>query len=446
MPMYWQGYYGPTKGLPPQQQPLLRPPPGLSLPPSMWQSMQYPAMNVSFPTAASNLPASQLSENPPPLLPHFGTGAQNLQSSVLPAQSSTVVSDSSANLNPDRTSALTLPTAAPSSSLPSVSASSTALDKSSVILSFSEKPKTVPDPIMPFKGMPDSASSTIGTTSSVLNDGMLPSLVTPGQLLQPGLVTASLSMSSQTAQKDVEVVHVSSPELTSTSALAPVSAKAPPPVLAQVPPPVSAQASPPLLAQAPPSLLAQAPPQPPKTEGQGPILASPSPSGYKLHGAPMHAYHSYRGGHERGRGNGISHSATRFTEEFDFTAMNEKFNKDEVWGHLGKSTQPQEDADDLQNEDSVGSLKVEVKPVYVKDDFFDSLSCDSLGGGSHNGRTRFVEQRRRDTETFGDFPRHRGGRGGRGPFHGGRARGSYYGRGYGYAGRGRGYDMANRTT
>lgn len=58
----------------------------------------------------------------------------------------------------------------------------------------------------------------------------------------------------------------------------------------------------------------------------------------------------------------IARSATRFEEDFDFTAMNEKFNKEEVWGHLGKSHKAQ-DRDDLLDEDDVGSSKHETK-VY----------------------------------------------------------------------------------
>ena len=48
-------------------------------------------------------------------------------------------------------------------------------------------------------------------------------------------------------------------------------------------------------------------------------------------------------------------------------------------------------------------------------------------------------------QTFGDFVRHRGARGGRGLLRGGgRSRGGYYGRGYGYTPRGRGRGVLHR--
>lgn len=55
-----------------------------------------------------------------------------------------------------------------------------------------------------------------------------------------------------------------------------------------------------------------------------------------------------------------SHQVMKFTEDFDFTAMNEKFNKDEVWGHLGKSTNGDGD-DDSPIVDEAELPKIEVK-------------------------------------------------------------------------------------
>ncbi|XP_043698235.1 protein decapping 5-like [Telopea speciosissima] len=403
VPMYWQGYYGPSSGLSHQQQSLLRPPPSLSMPP-MQQPMLYPGTNASLPTGASNL-----TEFRPPLIPPVGSGLTNLSSTapppstlpstMPPVQSAAVASETSPSLMPNKSSTHALPMAASSTSLPLVSPLTTrTLDVDPIVPPISNKPKTVPRPTLP------PVSSIVGTSCSSHTETPT-SLITPGQLLQPAPAPIASSQPSQPAHKDVEVVQASSAE----------------------PPPLT------------------------PTQFKAPILPLPSPSEQKLNGGPLHTRYNHRG-RERGRGNGVSHPVTKFTEDFDFMAMNEKFKKDEVWGHLGKSSMmkmrdnegngKETDGDDSQEEDCAGSSKFETKPVYVKDNFFDSLSCNALDRGSRNGRTRFSEQVKIDTETFGDFPRHRGGRGsGRG----GRYRGSYYGRGYGYVGRGRGQTVSSRA-
>ncbi|KAL6136729.1 hypothetical protein ACLB2K_062024 [Fragaria x ananassa] len=456
MEMYWQGFSGPSNGFQHQQQSLLMPSPGLSMPPSMQQPMLYPTMNASLSAGSSGPSTSKPSESPSAFLPPFGTGTPNvhspmlssqspaptmgtlgdLQSSMFPSKSSATVSESSSSLILNKASPQTLPTAASSTSLPLVSPLTPALDKTNILLPASDKPTAV----MPLTS--ESVPSMARTSGSVLPEGAVPPLVTPGQFFQPELTMVSSSQPSQTAQRDVEVVKVSSSEL-------------------------------------PPSPAAAA------KDSQDPILPLPAPSIPKLHGAHAFGHQSYRGGHERGghafshqsyrggrergghalshqsyrggrergghafihqsnrgsergRGNGISRPVTRFTEDFDFTAMNEKFNKDEVWGDLGKSNKALEDGGESQDEADVGASPCDdTKNVYVKDDFFDSLSCDALDRGSQNGRTKFSEQMRKDTETFGYSPRHRGGRGGRWNGRGGRWNGSYHGGGYGNAGQGR---------
>ncbi|XAR65374.1 hypothetical protein NMG60_11009474 [Bertholletia excelsa] len=422
MPMYWQGFYGPPNGLPQlHQQSLLRPPPGLSMPPPMQQSMQYSGFNASVPTGASTLPGSNLPEYPPSLVPAT-TSALNLTTTAFPAStlpstlplapSITLAPEALPSSVPNNVPNAVLPTATLSANLPSLSPLITPTsDTNAVVPPILNKPNAISGPTLPYQSMTASISPVIGSPSSSQTETPAPSLVTPGQLLQSG--PAAVSSSSQTDHKDVEVVQVTS---SSSEPSLPVS-----------------------------------------TEAQPPILPLPQPlhAGQRPNGAPFHSRHGYRG-RERGRGTGTSRPVTKFTEDFDFMAMNEKFKKDEVWGHLGKSNKPSpkdkdedrngSDEDYLHDEDNAELAKFEVKPVYNKDDFFDTLSCNALDRDSYGGRTRFSEQMKIDTETFGDFSRYRGGRGGRGPGRGGRFRGTYYGRGYGYVGRGRGWSVSNRAS
>ncbi|KAK2987698.1 hypothetical protein RJ640_015040 [Escallonia rubra] len=111
----------------------------------------------------------------------------------------------------------------------------------------------------------------------------------------------------------------------------------------------------------------------------------------------------------------------QFTEEFDFVAMNDKFKKDEVWGILGKANQ-RDRTEGLKKDglgqslgDNVGNglgPKVNTKPAYNKDEFFDTISCHSLATGTGNGQNRFPEQAKLGSErTHPDYGGYRRGYG-----------------------------------
>lgn len=456
MPLYWQGYFTSASGLPHlQQPPLFRPPPGLPLPHSM-QPFQYPGINPSLLSGPSNLPEfppmSQPTSSTPismyptlapiqasssvpdttPSLPYKPATISQLASStpnlMYPMVASTLSPIQASSSAPDMTPSLPYKTPASSpattlgpnhSTTPPLTSSSDSIATLSQNLPsiITSKPTTVPAPFMAFQTTSKSIPSTAGFSSKSHVETSVP-LVTPGQLMQPSVSTLS---SSQPLQTSLRAVEVKQPEAKSKAQL--------------------------------PELLVSAP-----AEANEPILPLPTPANHRPYGVALQTHHS-SGGYVRGRGNGYQQHTNKFAEDFDFTAMNEKFNKDEVWGHLGKNKAQPADEEDEFNEAlddyyNAEPSNPEIKPVYVKDDFFDTLSSNALDRGSHNGRIRFSEQMKIDTETFGEFQRNRlGGRGGGRGFRGGRTRGgsTYNGRGYdGYGGRGydgfggRGYGFYGR--
>ncbi|KAE8666102.1 Protein decapping 5 [Hibiscus syriacus] len=392
MPMYWQGYYAPPNGLPHlHQQSLLRPSPGLLVPPSLQQPLQYPNFHAPLPAGPANLHSSSLPDIPTPLPPSRTSSlplASSLSSSTFPsalplAPSAPLASEPLPASLPNKALSPALPPATLGASLPAHSPlTSSGPELNSIVPSIANKQSEIPT--LPYQSASQAASSVIGASNSSRVETSVPSLVTPGQFLRSGSTVVPSSQPAATTHKDVEVVQMS-------------------------------------------SSLSPEPSAPVVSEAQPPILPLPVSS------------HIARKS---------SRPVTKFTEDFDFEAMNEKFKKDEVWGYLGNSSKSHSkdkegdasDEDGYQDEDDTEISKIQVKPVYYKDEFFDTLSSNTRANDSQNGKPRFYEQMKLDTETFGEFSRYRGGRGGRGgrgP--GGRFRGGSYGRGYGgYAGSGRG--------
>ncbi|KAL8121057.1 protein decapping 5-like isoform X2 [Apium graveolens] len=404
MPMYWPGYYAPPNGLPQMhQQSLLRPPPGLSATPPMQQPMQFTGFNASLPAGGLTLP-----EYPSALLP-ASNSLLNLNSTSLPSSLSpfppvNLSSEPLPSFMQNKVPGTSNPPGSVSDSLPSAPPlTNLSSDLSAVTPLIPNRP--IESPVFSYQAFSQPMPSVGISNSSIQTEKMTPSLVTPGQLLHYGETAVpssqplqiarnpvSSSQSSQIAHKDVEVVQVSSR------------------ASSELPVPVSNEAQPPILP-----------------------LPQPHRSAQKF-----------------------SRPVMKFNEDFDFMAMNEKFNKDEVWGHLGESSKSNlkekegdgntSEEEHFKDEDDTELPKSDVKPVYSKDDFFDTLSCKALDNQSNNGRMRFSEQIKLDTETFGEYSsRYRGWRGGRGPGRGGRSGGGYYGRNSGYAGRGgRGQNMSNQ--
>lgn len=256
MPMYWQGYYGTPNGLPQlQQQSLLRPPPGLSMPSSLQQPMQYSSFSHSLPTVSSNLPELPSSLLPVSTTTPSVTSASFPPSNFAPAPSALPLAPSALPPAPSALPSALPP--APSATLaseilpasvtnkiPNVSTSATMLAASlpsltsltnsgpeinAIVPPINSKPNAISGSSLAYQTGSQLSPAVIGSSTSIHTETSAPSLITPGQLLQPGPSIVTSAQPSQAPHKDVEVVQVSS--MSSSESSLPVSTDVQPPIL-----------------------------------------------------------------------------------------------------------------------------------------------------------------------------------------------------------------------
>lgn len=232
-PMYWQGYYARSSGLPHlQQPPLLRPPPGLPIPHSMQQPLQYPGMNA-LPSVSPNMP-----EFPSPL-PLPANSTLNLTSSLLPStvsptSVSAVTPETPSNMLPNKSLVASVTASTLGVNLPIMPPLTSSLEpvvtmSQNMPSVVSSNPNNVPGPTVAYQTMSLSLPSIVGSSSSGQVETSVP-LVTPGQLLQSGSSSLVSSQALQTSHKDVEVKPVeakSKPLLPEPSVRAPGESKEP---------------------------------------------------------------------------------------------------------------------------------------------------------------------------------------------------------------------------
>ncbi|KAI0491716.1 hypothetical protein KFK09_025976 [Dendrobium nobile] len=415
IPMNLQEFYEPTSGLSHlPQKPLFPAPPVLSIPHSLPQpaqfsninslfltgtlgfheaacplpplvsststsvstSMQHPTINSLFKTTTPSFPKFI-----PPLEPPVSYTpnliSTSLPATVAPTQASLLdikrllslhPNISLVNSHPDSVFGINFPVVPP---LGYSNAPGTSVPENNNSIRSSPSNES---PSLPFRMISQSMPSSTSFFSSIQGDTLLPS-ATPDQLQHP---SNSMLPSSLLVQAIHEDAKFKSQEPQSQ------------PLTCELPPPATAMKEP---------LLPMLPP------------------GRPNEAASYANYYNRSQSHGRGRGNAFSEPVTSFSEDFDFNAMNEKFNKAEIWGLLGKG-QALVKSDDRGQSSNVNviqeeenSLNLKIQPAYSKDDFFDTLFSYTSKPRRPSGRTRVPEQLNVNLEAFDDF-RTRSNRGG----------------------------------